>query len=56
MFIVCEGVLQFVDVQKIRAVPCILPVVECLNIINMYAVDDPITGTEHLIYSIMRTV
>ena len=54
LFIVCEVAHQFVAVCKIWVVKGIVPVVEGLNIISLYAIDNPITRPEQPIYSIQN--
>ena len=49
LFIFCEVANHFVSVRKIRVVKGIVPVAEGLNIINLYAIYDPVTGPEQQI-------
>ena len=46
MFAFCEVANHFVAVCKILVVKGIVLVVEDLNIINLYAIYDPVTGPE----------
>ena len=50
LFIFCEVANHFVAVRKILVVKGIVLVVEGLNIINLYPVYDPVTGSEQPIY------
>ena len=50
LFIFCEVANHFVAVHKIWVVKDIVLVVEGLNIINLYAIYDPVTGPEQPIY------
>ena len=57
MFAFCEVANHFVAVRKILVAKGIVLVVEGLNIINLYAIYDPVTGPEQPIYvRTMRTV
>ena len=58
LFIFCEVANHFVAVCKIYVVKGTVLVVEGLNIINLYAIYDPVTGPEQPIYicSTMRIV
>ena len=53
LFIFCEVANHFVAVRKIWVVRGIVLVVEGLNIINFYAIYDPVTGTEQPIYVVL---
>ena len=53
LFIFCKVANHFVAVHKIQVVKDIVPVVECLNIINLYAFYDPATGPEQQIYVVL---
>ena len=53
LFIFCEVANHFVAVRKIGVVKGIVLVVEGLNIINLYAIYDPVTGPEQLIYVVL---
>ena len=52
-FIFCEVANHFVAVRKIWVVKGIVLVVEGLNIINLYAIYDPVTGPEQPIYVVL---
>ena len=49
-FFFCEVANHFVAVRKIWVVNGIVLVVDGLNLINLYAIYDPVTGPEQLIY------
>ena len=49
-FFLCEVANHFVAVRKIWVVKRIVLVVEGQNIINLYAIYDPVTGPEQPIY------
>ena len=49
----CEVANHFVAVRNIPVVKGIVLVVESLNIINLYAIYDPITGPEQPIYVVL---
>ena len=53
LFIFCEVANHFVAVCKIGVVKGIVLVVEGLNIINLYAFYDPVTGPEKLLYVVL---
>ena len=53
LFIFCEVANHFVAVRKIWVVKGIVLVVEGLNIINLYAIYDPVTGPEQPIYVVL---
>ena len=53
LFIFCEVANHFVAVRKIKVVKGIVLVVECLNIINLYAIYDLVTGPEQPIYVVL---
>ena len=53
LFIFCEVASQFVAVHKNWKVKGIVPVVEGLNIIDLYAIYDQVTGQEQLIYVVI---
>ena len=53
LFIFCEVANHFVAVRKLRVVKDIVQVVEGLNIINLYAIYDPVTGSEQPIYVVL---
>ena len=53
LFIFCEDVNHFVAVHKIWVVKCIVPVVEGLNIINLYEIYDPVTLQEQPTYVVL---
>ena len=53
LFIFCEVANHFVAVHKILVVNGIFLVVKGLNIINLYAIYDPVTGTEQPIYVVL---
>ena len=50
LFIFCEVANHFVAVHKFWVLKGIVLVAKGLNIINLYAIYDPITGTEQPIY------
>ena len=52
LFIFCEVANHFVAVRKL-SVKGIVLVVEGLNIINLYAIYDPVTGPENPIYVVL---
>ena len=54
LFIFCEVANHFIAVRKILVVNGILQVVEGPNIIKLYAIYDPVTGPEQLIYVVLR--
>ena len=54
LFIFCEVANHFIAVRKILVVKGIVLVVEGLNIINLYAIYDPVTGPEQPIYVALR--
>ena len=49
----CEVVNHFLTVRKIKVAKGIVLVVEGLNIINLYAIYDPVTGPDQPIYVIL---
>ena len=49
LFIFCEVTNHFATVRKRWVVKGIVPLIESLNIINLYAVDDLVTGPEQRI-------
>ena len=53
LFIFCEVANHSIAVCKILVVKGIVLIVEGLNIINLYAVYDPVTGAEQLIYVVL---
>ena len=53
LFIFCEVANHFIAVYKILVVKGIVLVVEGLNIINLYAIYDPVTGPEQSIYVLL---
>ena len=53
LFIFCEVANHFVVVRKIWVVKGIVLVVEGLNIINLYAIYDPVTGPEQPVYVVL---
>ena len=53
LFIFCELANHFIAVHKILEVKGIVLVVKGLNIINMYAIYDPVTGPEQPIYVVL---
>ena len=53
LFIFCEVANHFVAVCKIWVVKGIVLVVEGLNIINLYAIFDAVTGLEQPIYVVL---
>ena len=53
LFIFCEVANHFVAVCKIWVIKGSVQVVEGLSIINLYAIYDPFTGTEQLIYVVL---
>ena len=53
LFIFCEIANHFVAVRKIWVVTGIVLAVEGLNIINLYAIYDPFTGPEQLLYVLL---
>ena len=53
LFIFCEVANHFIAVRKILVVKGIVLVVEGLNIINLYAIYDPVTGPEQPIYVVL---
>ena len=53
LFIFCEVANIFVAVRKISVVKAIVLVVEGLYIINLYAIYDPVTGSEQPIYVVL---
>ena len=53
LFIFCEVANHFVAVRKILVVKGIVLVVKGLNIINLYAIYDPVTGLEQPIYVVL---
>ena len=53
LFIFCEVANHFVAVRKILVVNGIFLVVKGLNIINLYAIYDPVTEKEQPIYVVL---
>ena len=53
LLIFCEVANHFVAVRKSWVVKGIVLVVEGLNIINLYAIYDPVTGPEEPIYVVV---
>ena len=53
LFIFCEVANYFVAVRKNWVAKGIVLVVKGLNIINLYAINDPVTGTEQPIYVVL---
>ena len=49
----CEVANHFIAVRKILVVKGIVLVVEGINIINLYAIYDPVTGPEQPIYVVL---
>ena len=53
LFTFCEVANHFVAVRKLSVVKGIVLVVEGLNIINLYAIYDPVTEPEKSIYVVL---
>ena len=53
LFIIREVANHFVAVREILVVKGIVLVVEGLNIINLFAIYDPVTGIEEPIYVVL---
>ena len=49
VYFFCEVTNHFATVRKSWVVKGIVPVIEGLNIINLYAISDPVTGPEQRI-------